>query len=184
LKFLDFPECEPLSIIVREPFSMSHSLSLAAALAFALAAAMPSGPAAAQAGKVILQIDGVAGGGKAEFTRDDLERMGVATIRTTTPWHDGVQTFEGVPLAKLMATVGAKGEKVEVTALNRYRTEIPMADFERYGAILALKRDGKYMDVKDKGPLFVIYPFDEKPELKSEQYYGRSAWQVRSMTVQ
>jgi len=40
------------------------------------------------------------------------------------------------------------------------------------------------MSVRDKGPLFVIYPFDSKAELKSEQYYSRAAWQVRSITIE
>ena len=39
------------------------------------------------------------------------------------------------------------------------------------------------MSVRDKGPLFVIYPFDEAPELNNETYYGRSAWQVKSIEV-
>jgi hypothetical protein len=49
--------------------------------------------------------------------------------------------------------------------------------------ILALKRNGEYMPVRDKGPLFVIYPFDSKPELKTQTYYGRSVWQVAKIVV-
>ena len=135
-------------------------------------------------GKVVLRIEGKLKNGKAvEFSRSDLEKLGVLTIRTTTPWYDGVQTFEGVPMVTLMKEVGAKGVKVQVMALNKYRTEIPMEDFARHQPILALKRDGKYMDVRDKGPLFIIYPFDSNPELKSEQYYSRSAWQLRTLEV-
>jgi hypothetical protein len=35
--------------------------------------------------------------------------------------------------------------------LNDYATEIPMSDFDRFGVLLALKRDGAYMPVRDKG---------------------------------
>jgi hypothetical protein len=133
---------------------------------------------------VILTIDGKLADGKpVTFTQAALEGLGVRTIRTTTPWHQGVQTFEGVPLDRLMQAIGARGGLVHVVALNKYQTDIPVADFSTYGPILALKRDGHYMAVKDKGPLFVIYPFDDRPELKTEQYYGRAAWQVRSMTI-
>lgn len=152
--------------------------------AVALAPLAAPAPAAAQAEKPILLVDGRTTAGKSEFTRSELEALGTATIRTATPWHDGQQTFEGVPLARLMAHVGASGTKVQVVALNRYKTEIPVSDFAAQGAILALKRNGEYMEVRDKGPLFVIYPFDAKPDLKSELYYGRSAWQVRSITVE
>jgi hypothetical protein len=160
-------------------------LFICAAFGFAAApshSTQASGPAA-QA-PVILTVEGQIGVGQIEFSRADLEAMGLTTIRTATPWHDGVQTFEGVPLAALMDRVAARGAKAELVALNRYRTTIPTEDFGRHQPILALKRNGNYMEVRDKGPLFVIYPYDSKPELRSEQYFARSAWQVRTIIVQ
>ena len=140
---------------------------------------------AADRNAVILTIDGgVDGGRPVEFTLDRLEALGTATIKTSTPWHDGVVTFEGVPLSRLMTEVKATGSVLAVLALNNYRTEIPFSDFGEFGAILATKANGKYMEVSDKGPLFVIYPFDDRPELKQELYYSRSAWQVRTITVE
>jgi hypothetical protein len=91
--------------------------------------------------------------------------------------------FEGVPMAKLMEQVGASGQKVVAVALNDYGSEIPIEDFERYGVIIALKRDGEYMPVRDKGPLFIVYPFDSNPELKSQKYYSRSVWQIARLEV-
>ena len=122
-------------------------------------------------------------GDTAQFDRAMLEKMGLVTIVTTTPWYQGPMTFEGVPLDKLMAEVGAKGQRVVAYALNDYTTEIPMEDFAKHHAILALKRNGEYMPVRDKGPLFVIYPYDSDPELKSQIFYSRSAWQVARLVV-
>jgi len=82
-----------------------------------------------------------------------------------------------------MKQVGATGDRVVVTALNDYTTEIPMEDFAKYKVILAIKRNGEYMPVRDKGPLFIIYPYDSDPELKSQTYYARSAWQVAKIDV-
>ncbi|MEJ1158331.1 oxidoreductase [Prosthecomicrobium sp. N25] len=162
---------------------ISRRLLLAGAALALLPLAGPSGAAEGD-GRIILQIDGKLEGGRLEFSRADLEKLGLTTIRTATPWHDGVQVFEGVELSRLMQVAKARGETVEVTALNRYRSAIPVADFEQFRPILALKRGGEYLQVKDKGPLFVIYPFDDRPELKTEQYYGRAVWQVRSITVE
>ena len=39
------------------------------------------------------------------------------------------------------------------------------------------------MPVRDKGPFFIIYPYDSSAALRTEQYYARSAWQVASLTV-
>ena len=53
----------------------------------------------------------------------------------------------------------------------------------RYLLGVALKRNGEYMTVRDKGPLFIIYPFDSDPELKAQKYYSRSVWQVALIEV-
>ncbi|WVT78098.1 molybdopterin-dependent oxidoreductase (plasmid) [Sinorhizobium chiapasense] len=150
----------------------------------ALAFSLVSGQGVAE-DNVILTINGkITGGTPVNFSRADLEAIGSATIATTTPWHDGVITFEGVPLSKLMEKVGASGKIAFVVALNDYATEIPLSDFSDYDVILAIKQNGNYMEVADKGPLFVIYPYDDKPELKSETYFSRSAWQVRTITIE
>ena len=71
-------------------------------------------------------------------------------------------TFTGVPMNKLMDAVGAKGTSLTVTALNDYATDIPIEDFKNQPVILATKRDGNYMPVRDKGPLFIVYNYDSK----------------------
>ncbi len=119
----------------------------------------------------------------AQFDRAMLESLGLVTVETTTPWHEGKVKFEGVSMDKLMKLVGATGERVMVVALNDYTTEIPMEDFAKFNVILAIKRNGEYMPVRDKGPLFVIYPYDSNPDLKTQTYYARSAWQVAKIIV-
>jgi hypothetical protein len=112
-----------------------------------------------------------------------LEGLGMVSFETSTPWYSAPVTFEGVPLAKLMDAVGAKGEKLIAVALNDYNTEIPLEDFTKYRVILAIKRNGEYMPVRDKGPLFIVYDYDSNPDLKSQKFYSRSAWQVARFEV-
>ena len=138
-------------------------------------------------GNPILTITGQIGitneQGAAVFDREMLEGIGMEKVVTTTPWHTGEVTFEGPPIAKLLDSVEAKGNSVRVVALNDYVVTIPIDDFARHGVILAMKRDGNYMPIRDKGPLFVIYPYDSNPELKQQMYYARSAWQVKRIEV-
>lgn len=156
-------------------------------LALAVAAvSIVSAPSNAQdLSAVALTVDGQIEGGKpVDFSISELEELGTREIKTSTPWHDGIVTFEGVPLARLMEHVKATGNTAAVLALNNYSTAVPLSDFVDYGVILATRQDGAYMSVSEKGPLFVIYPFDDFHELNSELYYSRSAWQVRSITVE
>jgi hypothetical protein len=140
-----------------------------------------------QAAKPILTVSGkinaAAGEGGLQFDRAALEALGMVTIETNTPWYNGPVKFEGVPLAKLMQSVGAAGDRVVAVALNDYSSEIPIEDFAKYNVILALKRDGEYMPVRDKGPLFIVYPYDHNPELRSQKFYSRSVWQIARLVV-
>jgi hypothetical protein len=118
------------------------------------------------------------------FDRAELEAMGLVSVKTTTPWNEGVVDFEGVPLKLLLEKAKAEGANATVIALNDYSVDIPTADFADYGTILAVKRNGEHMPVDDQGPFFVIYPFDSNPVLQGQPYYGRAVWQVKEITVQ
>lgn len=139
-------------------------------------------------GKVLLTVSGnienTNEDGKATFDTASLEKLGMVSFQTTSPWYNGRKTFTGIPLQKLMDFVGAKGTVVKVTALNDYTTVIPLNDFKKYNVILALKINGKYMQIRDKGPLFIVYPYDSISELNNQIYYSRSAWQVSRMDIE
>jgi hypothetical protein len=44
--------------------------------------------------------------------------------------------------------------------------------------------NGEPIPVRTKGPLFIVYPFDDKAELRAAVYYERSAWQLKSLTIE
>lgn len=157
-------------------------------LSFVISTQAWAGELAKPAGKVLLTMSGniqnTNEDGKAVFDIASLEKLGMVSFQTTSPWYDGRPTFTGVPVQKLMDYVGAKGTVVKVTALNDYTTIIPLNDFKKYNVILALKINGEYMRIRDKGPLFIVYPYDSIPELNNQIYYSRSAWQVSKMTIE
>jgi hypothetical protein len=163
--------------------------SLLAGLAVALLACTPAfaETLAKPAGKVILEVTGkitnTNDGQIAAFDMEMLNNLGGRTTVTHTPWYDGPHTFQGPLGWALLNAVGATGSTLKVTALNDYVTEIPVSDVVDHPVILATSLDGAPMSVREKGPIFVIYPFDEQPALNNETYYGRSAWQVKSIEV-
>ena len=90
----------------------------------------------APTGKPVLTISGKIGnmnvGDKAVFDLAMLEKLGMKTIETTTPWYTGKVRFDGITLSKLMDLVGAKGTSARVLALNDYTTIIPIDDFYKF----------------------------------------------------
>ena len=154
--------------------------------------AVACGGAAAEAlptpsGKPILVVSGniaqANADGEARFDRDMLEALGTVTFETTTPWDRERVRFEGVPLGRLLDRVGASGSRLVAVALNDYSAELPVEDARRYDVILALRRNGEYMPVQNRGPLFIVYNFDSDPELKNQKFYSRSVWQVARLEV-
>jgi hypothetical protein len=141
----------------------------------------------APGGPVVLTINGAIveknGDGGAAFDQAMLDALPQRTTVTQTPWYDQEQSFSGVLLKSLLDRVGAQGTSITVTAINDYSAEIPFEDFAKDPVILASRLNGSLLSVRDKGPLFVIYPFDLDPDLNNEVLYGRSVWQVTSITV-
>jgi hypothetical protein len=122
-------------------------------------------------------------GGEARFDREALQSLPQHEIRTSTPWTDGISAFEGPLLCGLLDLVGAEGTVLNARALNDYAIEIPIEDCERYPVILALERDGKPLSRRDMGPVWIVYPRDDYPELQLETINARWVWQLIELEV-
>ncbi|WP_227751672.1 molybdopterin-dependent oxidoreductase [Tabrizicola oligotrophica] len=107
-----------------------------------------------------------------------LASLGPVEIRTSTIWTEGVHSFTGIPLKALTDALGVVGGTLRMSAINDYMVEVPVSDAIDEGPILAYEMDGKPMSVRDKGPLWLIYPFDSNSDYRSEVYYSRSIWQL------
>lgn len=162
-------------------------LPLFAALSLLLASTFGAAALETPQGQTILTVSGAIsetnGDHVARFDRKMLDAMPRRLTKIETPWTKGMVAFEGPLGAALLDAVGAKGTTLKVVALNDYSAEIPIEDFRKWPVILAMTRDGAEMPVRDKGPLFVIYPFDQDPGLYNERYFNRSVWQVKSIEV-
>ncbi|SOC53004.1 hypothetical protein SAMN05421509_10283 [Chromohalobacter canadensis] len=139
-------------------------------------------------GDVMLTVEGdisrTNGDGVARFDRAMLKALPQDTIVTHTPWTQGASHFDGPLLGAIYDAVGARGDSLHVIALNDFAADVPLAEAKEYGVILAMRRDGEPMPVREYGPLFVLYPFDDHPELQTEEVRFRSVWQVARIVVE
>ena len=121
--------------------------------------------------------------GEALFDFKMLKDLGIRSFKTKTPWMDGVSEFSGVLLSGLMKAVGATGQTLEAFAADGYSNEIPVLDFKDYDVLLAISMDGKMLDNDDKGPLWIMYPFDAHPEIDIEDKSTHAVWQLTRIVV-
>ena len=139
------------------------------------------------AGAIVLTVSGRVrknnDGRRAQFDMAMLEALPQQVVVTRTPWFSQIRRFTGPLLRDVLSAAGAQGTLLRLVALNDYQVDMPFDDAQRYDVIIARLLDDKPMAVRDKGPLFVVYPFDTRPELRSATYYSRSAWQLRTIDV-
>lgn len=150
------------------------------------------GPTAAQAldpatGDVVLTVSGAItqtnAGDTAEFDTSMLEAIGTVTFETSTMWTEGVQTFTGVELSALLEVLGVNGSQLRASAVNDYAVDIPIEDAVAGGPIVAFLQNGKAMSLRNKGPLWIVYPYDSSPEYRTEVIFSRSIWQLDRIEV-
>ncbi len=138
-------------------------------------------------GDVVLTVSGAIAntnaGETAEFDRAMLEAIGTVTFETETMWTEGVQTFTGVELSDLLSVLGVNGSQLRATAVNDYAVDIPTDDAVEGGPIVAFLRNGERMSLRDKGPLWIVYPYDSSPEYRTEVIFSRSIWQLDRIEV-
>ncbi len=146
-------------------------------------------PLLAPKGAIILTVDGVisntnAPEGRAKWDLDMLKGLGVTTFTTRTPWIEDEPVFEGVLLRSVLQAVGASGTQITAYALDEYSNKISIQDFADYDVILAYAVNGKALDKDDKGPLWIMYPFDAHPGIDVEEKSAHAVWQLARITVQ
>lgn len=167
-------------------FSMDRRRLLALA---AWPMCMP-GPATAMerpTGPVVLTVSGQIRspnqGQVAVFDMAMLERLPQSSFEARTPWYPQSRKFTGPLLRDVLAAAGSQGPQLRAVALNDYRVDIPAEDAQHFDVIVARLMDDKPMPVRDKGPLFIIYPFDSQSGLRNAVYFSRCAWQLKAIEV-
>ena len=164
-----------------------HLLSLPWLLALCALGASTTTDATPVQDRVILSVTGAisghGGSGRIDFDLKDLEQLGLTKLTTWTPWTEGEVEFEGVWARRLMEAVGAQGTEVEARALNDYVEVIPIDDFHRYDVLLAVRMNGQLMRTRDKGPIWIVYPWSGNPELDDFLTREKSVWQLNALHV-
>lgn len=152
-----------------------------------LAAPVAAQDLAAPTGEIILTVSGDIAvrnqDDSAVFDLEMLRALGEVSFATTTPWTDGVQEFTGVSLAALVKALGVTEGSIKATAINDYAIDIPVADAVEGGPILAYMQNGEAMPVREKGPLWLVYPYDLNEAYQAEVIFSRSIWQLVRLDV-
>lgn len=142
-------------------------------------------PALAAEGLTMTRPENLGGAVEKLVTMDELRELPQVTINVDTEWYEGTRAFSG-PLARDVVQMMGKGTgtMAHLTAVNDYAIDVPLSDFEAYDVILALDMDGHALSIRDKGPIWVMYPMNDFPELRDPVTNGKLIWQLVKLEVQ
>ncbi|MEL7165465.1 MAG: hypothetical protein AAGL96_08315 [Pseudomonadota bacterium] len=169
-----------MSVQRRSFVSFFFGMSLLPVLGMAAALPSPSGSVLLEVSGAISELNGDA---VANFDRDMLEALDWVEVQTFTSFTEGPQTFAGPTLASLLAAVGASGGTIRATAVNDYSVNFPASHAEAHNVILALDRNGQPMRVRDKGPIWVVYPLSEQ-EAEKQPFDDQMIWQLIRIRIE
>ena len=119
------------------------------------------------------------------FSLEELVGIESLDVVTETPWTEGEHRFTGVTLQTLLETVGSETEAktLRLVALNDYAVETDVQFLLESDALIAYKRDGEPMPVRDYGPYWVLFPFSDRPELANRDIRNVSVWQLKTIEI-
>lgn len=86
-----------------------------------------------------------------------LETLGMQSVTIDIDAWPKPARFEGPWLKDVLAAAGAAGKDVTLFALDGFGSELPAADVAAFDWIVGVKRDGRYLDIGQRGPLWVVY---------------------------
>jgi hypothetical protein len=159
-----------------------YSIFLFLPMMSAARAALP-----APEGDVLLVIKGSLkapnAGAEAHLDLALLESLPLEKFTTNTPWSDDISVFEGVRLNVILDAVGAESDSFKAFALDDYVVEFADVDLEKYPVIIAFRQNGKNLTVRKLGPLRIMFPFDDFPELLTQSNKTMSVWQLNLMAI-
>jgi hypothetical protein len=124
------------------------------------------------------------GAGSQTFTLAQLDALPQTTVVTTTPWTEGKHSYRGVRLSELLKYLGIQTKQLKAHALNDYWATVPTTDASQYPVILATRQDGKVLTRRNKGPIFIVYPLTDYPELDQEKTHSVMVWQLDALSVE
>ena len=167
-------------MMTQSRFFLTSSAWLARMLAvFAFAMSLWGLAAASADHRILLMVTNHETGQVTGLTDPELAALPQVAFQTGTMWTEDVETFEGPTLRSVLRAAGLDPDKpVLASAENDYTIVIDPALTDEKAPIIAMRRNGEAFDLRQKGPLWVVYPFDSSDAFNTEQHFSISIWQL------
>lgn len=149
-----------------------------------------AGFAQADSEPVILSVYGViesdeGGHQRLDFTLSELQALPQAQITTAHPWSVTPQHYNGVDLTALFKLLFANRQikSLNLEGLNGFSVALEWSKVSDFSPVLAWQENDKLMSRRQKGPLWLMLPYDQAPEMQQANFLHYMVWQLRTIRV-
>jgi hypothetical protein len=118
------------------------------------------------------------------FSEKDFLKLKAVKLVTATAWTPRSE-FVGPELSTVLAAAGVQSDATEMRfyAIDAYEITIPISDLTKYRPVMAHTQNGERLVVSTRGPVFLVYPRDQYPELTAIKGQAQFVWMVCKIVV-
>lgn len=118
------------------------------------------------------------------FSEQDFLKLDTVKLVTATAWTPKSE-FIGPELSTVLAAAGVAPNATEMRfyAIDAYEITIPISDITKYRPVMAHTQDGERLKIPTRGPVFLVYPRDQYPELTAIKGQAQFVWMVCKIIV-
>jgi hypothetical protein len=138
---------------------------------------------AALAEDTILTVRNVTEGRSVSFSYDDLLELPQTEFHTGTIWTSEVNGYSGPSLAAVLDAAKMPYADMRIYAINDYNIDFPAEKIAADAPILTIQVNGEPFSVREKGPIWLLFPFDDHDDYRTEDNFALSVWQLLQIDV-
>lgn len=112
----------------------------------------------------------------------DLEGEWLKSYTVYDPHVKKELTFTGVHLNDFVKRYGKPDTaKLVALAADKYKITFEKKEWENENILVAIQKDGEYMDYKNQGPIRIIYPHYDKSMLTNLTNFYKWIWMIKTI---
>lgn len=120
-----------------------------------------------------------------DFTLSELQALTQSDITTAHPWSTDPRHYHGVDINALLGLLfnHRRVLSLQLEALNDFSVAVDWSLVAPFSPILAWQENDQVMTRRNKGPLWLMLPFDQVPKVQQADFLHFMIWQLRVIRV-
>lgn len=95
------------------------------------------------------------------------------------PWEKESATYSGILVDQLLTKFAKEGvNKIVFKAIDDYQIEMDLNTLKDFQILLVTKQNGEYLEVKDKGPMRIVFPDYDASKKEYEDNLPMWMWMI------